>query len=627
MSLTEKFAQLDGEIRDLFEKTLQEHREGLKQRLREGQEELLRSLEEAPPALPEGLVDPASLTAAVKGESRSEAQRAFLATLRRFDRCQSQTEVLQVLLEESGAFAARRAIFLTRSEEATGWSGAGWSDDDGSGETMRGVSIPFDADDGWARLRDSGGTIALGSARCAALCSRLEAPVPQEGVIVPLVLRDRIAAALYADRPSDDDSFDIPGLQALVYLAAQSIETLAFRDRPSTPSLWLQGESPEEQPALALWDSSAPATPPAPTTPAQPAQEESQATEEPATEQPATEEPATGTPESIDADASESAAASVQETGFQTTDIPTPPPTAPPEPEEPEPAVEESAAEEGDASGDSGPALEELQEMELADADSSFWSMPQEVADQTLIGHSQIGDGSIGRAQIEEAQAEDQGASPEDLFEEDEVPAEPPPISSTLELGNVDLEAVREEHEQAATQADEGEAVDAPTEEAVAEPAPTGGEVGQETVMIDRSRFAGTFGDPPPAAAAPPEDPRESTLSSGAQVVPPQDVDGPGWAFASLDSASANEAAGDAEHEEARRLARLLVSEIRLYNEEQVEEGRRHGDIYRRLKDDIDRSRQMYRERVSQTIADSSDYFQQELVRILGAGDANALGM
>ena len=35
-------------------------------------------------------------------------------------------------------------------------------------------------------------------------------------------------------------------------------------------------------------------------------------------------------------------------------------------------------------------------------------------------------------------------------------------------------------------------------------------------------------------------------------------------------------------HEEARRLARLLVSEIKLYNEEQVEEGRRHRDLRRR---------------------------------------------
>ena len=83
----------------------------------------------------------------------------------------------------------------------------------------------------------------------------------------------------------------------------------------------------------------------------------------------------------------------------------------------------------------------------------------------------------------------------------------------------------------------------------------------------------------------------------------------------------------EALHEEARRLARLLVSEIKLYNEEQVEAGRRNHDIYERLREDIDRSRQMYDERVDPQILRSTDYFYQELVRILASGDSKALGI
>ena len=83
----------------------------------------------------------------------------------------------------------------------------------------------------------------------------------------------------------------------------------------------------------------------------------------------------------------------------------------------------------------------------------------------------------------------------------------------------------------------------------------------------------------------------------------------------------------EAIHNEARRLARLLVSEIKLYNEEQVEEGRRKHDLYERLKEDIDRSRQIYEERIDPRLVRSTDYFYQELVRILAAGDADALGM
>jgi hypothetical protein len=79
-------------------------------------------------------------------------------------------------------------------------------------------------------------------------------------------------------------------------------------------------------------------------------------------------------------------------------------------------------------------------------------------------------------------------------------------------------------------------------------------------------------------------------------------------------------------HEDAKRFARLVVSEIKLYNEAKVNEGRRHKDIYERLKEDIERGRQMYGERVASQVRESTNYFYDELVRILAGGDASALG-
>ena len=80
-------------------------------------------------------------------------------------------------------------------------------------------------------------------------------------------------------------------------------------------------------------------------------------------------------------------------------------------------------------------------------------------------------------------------------------------------------------------------------------------------------------------------------------------------------------------HEEARRFARLLVSEVRLYNEQAVQAGKLARDIYGRLKEDIDRSREMYEQRVSPEVRADSNYFHDEMVRILADGDADALGM
>jgi hypothetical protein len=79
-------------------------------------------------------------------------------------------------------------------------------------------------------------------------------------------------------------------------------------------------------------------------------------------------------------------------------------------------------------------------------------------------------------------------------------------------------------------------------------------------------------------------------------------------------------------HEDAKRFARLVVSEIKLYNEAKVNEGRRNKDIYERLKEDIERGRQMYADRVAPHVRDSTNYFYDELVRILAGGDQGALG-
>lgn len=80
-------------------------------------------------------------------------------------------------------------------------------------------------------------------------------------------------------------------------------------------------------------------------------------------------------------------------------------------------------------------------------------------------------------------------------------------------------------------------------------------------------------------------------------------------------------------HNDARRFARLLVSEIKLYNEPKVQEGRNKSDLYDRLRDDIDRSRQMYDKRVAPPVAARHDYFHQELVNTLAEGDVTKLGM
>lgn len=79
-------------------------------------------------------------------------------------------------------------------------------------------------------------------------------------------------------------------------------------------------------------------------------------------------------------------------------------------------------------------------------------------------------------------------------------------------------------------------------------------------------------------------------------------------------------------HTDARRFARILIDEIKLYNEQKVSEGRAGGDLYNRLREEMDRSRQAYDKRVNPRVAARYDYFHHELVNTLAEGNAAKLG-
>jgi hypothetical protein len=131
----------------------------------------------------------------------------------------------------------------------------------------------------------------------------------------------------------------------------------------------------------------------------------------------------------------------------------------------------------------------------------------------------------------------------------------------------------------------------------------------------------------PKAAPAPPPTGARPAVAPPPVAPPPPAPPPPRAAVAPPPAAPGRAPDDERKHEEARRFARLLVSEIRLYNEQAVQAGKISRDIYQRLKEDIDRSREMYDQRVSADVRSSTNYFHDELVRILADGEPDALGM
>ena len=79
-------------------------------------------------------------------------------------------------------------------------------------------------------------------------------------------------------------------------------------------------------------------------------------------------------------------------------------------------------------------------------------------------------------------------------------------------------------------------------------------------------------------------------------------------------------------HRKAQKFARVAVQDILLYKREQVNQGRKNKDLYERLKDEIDKSREIYERRFARIAHHPVDHFYNEILNVLAEGDPAVLG-
>jgi len=72
----------------------------------------------------------------------------------------------------------------------------------------------------------------------------------------------------------------------------------------------------------------------------------------------------------------------------------------------------------------------------------------------------------------------------------------------------------------------------------------------------------------------------------------------------------------------ARRLARIIVSDIVLYNQAKVEQGVRDGSFYELLADDIREGEHLYRQRVSQQVRDTTSFLKDAFEELIAKKNA-----
>lgn len=128
---------------------------------------------------------------------------------------------------------------------------------------------------------------------------------------------------------------------------------------------------------------------------------------------------------------------------------------------------------------------------------------------------------------------------------------------------------------------------------------------------------------------------RDNDLAPSGEVNGHPRVTAPVESTGSVDAASASESAALVDtpastdpraHLNARRFARFLIGEIKLYQPSRVAEGCRRADLYDRLRDELEMSRKLFERHVPAQVTAEFDYFYHELVNSLAEGDATKLG-
>lgn len=121
-----------------------------------------------------------------------------------------------------------------------------------------------------------------------------------------------------------------------------------------------------------------------------------------------------------------------------------------------------------------------------------------------------------------------------------------------------------------------------------------------------------------PSPVAPPPPPRPAAPSNAAPAQTASLANAPPAVAASIPEGLGAEE--KKKHEKARRLARVLASDIAIYNKEKKERGLSDGNLVAVLGYEIKKSWEIYKERVGADFANATPYFRDALNDLLAEG-------
>ncbi|HKR66022.1 MAG TPA: hypothetical protein VJZ00_19980, partial [Thermoanaerobaculia bacterium] len=159
--------------------------------------------------------------------------------MQNIERGKSQVDVLNALLEQCLEFGSRAALLILRGETFSGWKGVGFSAHGGNDEMVKRFNAAPGLIPELDRVLRNEQVVQWNGEN---LATRLGVSGAQQAVLIPMVIKDKVAAAVFVDTTAEDASkFDAPSIQLLVFTTGLLVDTLAIRKKIPSPSLSDEG--------------------------------------------------------------------------------------------------------------------------------------------------------------------------------------------------------------------------------------------------------------------------------------------------------------------------------------------------------------------------------------------------
>ncbi|HWO39210.1 MAG TPA: hypothetical protein VNO32_61340, partial [Candidatus Acidoferrum sp.] len=136
----------------------------------------------------------------------------------------TQKEILRGLLDAGSEHCSRIALFVVKAGAASGWQSRGFGDD----EVVK--AFPLDLSAGPVaytyqnRVATPGNVAEMGGP----FVEQFGSPANEQVLVLPLTLKDKVAALVYADG-GDSDKLDADALELLVIATSAWLEVISLR--------------------------------------------------------------------------------------------------------------------------------------------------------------------------------------------------------------------------------------------------------------------------------------------------------------------------------------------------------------------------------------------------------------